>query len=367
MTTHAQGIIVRSAGGPPFLEDFTVDDPGPGEVLVRIQASGVCHTDVMYMEGLVGNDFPYLLGHEGAGIIEAVGAGVDSPKPGDFVILAWRAPCGSCRFCLIGMPNFCSSSLNAQPRMRTSDGIALTPALGLGTFCTHTVVAAKQAIPVSTLVPPAQACLIGCGVMTGVGAVLYAANVRRGSTVAVFGCGGVGVSVIQGARLAQARQIIGIDVADTKLAWAKQFGATDVIDARHSDPVEQIHELTDGLGVDYSFEAAGRADTLEQALWSRDLASTCVMIGVHGPDAAITLPLQQLFGLGGALRVSWYGDCLPSRDFPLLCDLYLKGQLMLDEVVTKRIGLGDVQRAIHDMHAGTVLRSVILPQPLGDN
>lgn len=360
MSWKAQGVVVRSAGGEPQLEDFIVDDPGIGEVLVRIQASGVCHTDYMYLEGLVSDAFPYLLGHEGSGVVEAVGPGVDAPKVGDYVILAWRAPCGVCRFCSIGRPSFCAASLNAQPRMRTSDGKVLTPALGIGTFCTHTVIAASQAIPVSTDVPPAQASLIGCGVMTGVGAALYAADVQPGSTVAVFGCGGVGVSVIQGARLAHASRIIGIDVATNKLEWAREFGATDTVDARTVDPVQRIHELTGGLGVDYSFESAGRPDTLEQAIWSRDLAGTCVMIGVHGTDASIQLPLQRFFGLGGALRVSWYGDCLPSRDFPLLCDMYLKGRLLLDQVVTKRIGLNEVSQAFRDMHEGSVLRSVIV-------
>jgi S-(hydroxymethyl)mycothiol dehydrogenase len=314
----------------------------------------------MYIDGDVGGEYPYLLGHEGAGIVEAVGPGVVTPSVGDYVILAWRAPCGQCRFCVIGQPSFCAASLNAVPKMKTSDGQLLTPALGIGTFATHTVVAAEQAIVVTRDVPPAQACLIGCGVMTGVGAALYAANVRAGSTVAVYGCGGVGVSVIQGARLAHARQIIGVDVADNKLAWARQFGATHTVDARAGDPVQRIKELTGGLGVDYAFESAGRSDTVEQALWSRDLAGTCVMIGVHGNAAALELPLQRYFGLGGSLRVSWYGDCLPSRDFPLLCDLYLKKELLLDEVVTRRIRLEDTDEAFAAMHRGEVLRSVIV-------
>ena len=181
--------------------------------------------------------------------------------------------------------------------MRTSDGITLTPALGIGTFCTHTVVAAKQAVRVSTSVPAASACLVGCGVMTGVGAALYAAGVHAGSTAAVFGCGGVGVSVIQGARLAHARTIIGVDVDEKKLQWAKEFGATHVVDARSVDPIEEIKRITEENGVDYSFEAAGRSNTLEQAIWCRDLAGICVMIGVHGPKASIELPLARFFGL----------------------------------------------------------------------
>lgn len=360
MTIQAQGVVVRQAGEPGRVEDMIVDDPGPGEVLVRIQASGVCHTDLMYRDGDVGDDFPYLLGHEGAGIVEAVGPGVQQPQVGDYVILAWRAPCGLCRFCSIGQPQLCAASLNAEKRMRTADGLTLTPALGIGTFCTHTVVADYQAIPVSPDVPPAQASLIGCGVMTGVGAALYTAGVRRGSTVAVFGCGGVGASVIQGARLARARQIIAVDVAPDKLQDARDFGATDTVDARDGDPVARILELTGGNGVDYSFEAAGRTDTLEQALWCRDLAGTCTIIGVPGPDASINLPLQQFFSRGGALRVSWYGDCLPSRDFPLLCDWYCQGELNLDEIVSRRIGLDETEEAFHAMHDGKTLRSVIV-------
>jgi S-(hydroxymethyl)mycothiol dehydrogenase len=360
MTLTARGVIVRQAGGPGRVEEFIIDDPGPGEVLVRIQASGVCHTDLMYQQGDVGDAFPYLLGHEGAGIVEKVGPGVVEPKEGDYVILAWRAPCGVCRFCRIGQLHLCAASLNAQPRMRTQDGLTLSPALGIGTFCTHTVVAAKQAVPVPRQVPPQNACLIGCGVMTGVGAALYTAGIRLGSDVAVFGCGGVGMSVIQGARLARARRIIAVDVAPEKLKAAKHFGATDTVNPHDGDPVARIKELTDGFGVNYSFEAAGRVDTLEWALWSRDLAGTCVLIGVHPLDHVLQLPVQQFFGLGGAMRVSWYGDCLPTRDFPLLCHWYLRGELQLDELVTRRIGLGDTEAAFEAMHDGKTLRSVIV-------
>jgi S-(hydroxymethyl)mycothiol dehydrogenase len=243
--------------------------------------------------------------------------------------------------------------------MRAKDGTTLTPVLGIGTFCTHTLVHADQTIPVAADLPAPQMSLIGCGVMTGVGAVFYTAQVRPGSSVAVFGCGGVGASVIQGARLAGAGTIIAVDVAPDKLASAQGFGATEVVDAREGNPVERIMALTNGHGVNYSFESAGRADTLEQALWCRDLAGVCVMIGMAGPGATLELPLQQFFGRGGSLRVSWYGDCLPSRDFPLLADWYLKGQLKLDELVSRRIGLGDTADAYHAMHDGRTMRSVI--------
>ncbi len=360
MTITGMGVVSRKAGERSQLEEILIEDPGPGEVLVRIQASGVCHTDLMYKEGKISDEFPYLLGHEGAGIVESVGEGVTTPTVGDYVILAWRAPCEQCRFCQLGQPNLCSASLNAKPRMTTkSDGQVLSPALGIGTFCTHTVVAAKQAIPVSTECPPSQACLIGCGVMTGVGAALYSANVRRGSTVAVYGCGGVGCSVIMGAKLARAGKIIAVDIAQNKLAWARQFGATDLVDASKSDPVEAIKSLTGGNGVDYSFEAVGSPQTLLQALWSRDLAGTCTLIGVPDPSMKMELPMLQFFGLGGGLKVSWYGDCLPSRDFPLLADWYRSGELDLDGVVTREIGLEDAEAAFDAMERGETLRSVI--------
>ena len=360
MPIDGLGVVSRAAGEPALVEDIVIDDPGPGEVLVRIQASGVCHTDLHYKLGNITDEYPILLGHEGAGIVEAVGAGVSEPKVGDYVVLAWRAPCGSCRFCAIGQPHLCSASLNAEPRMKTRrDNLMLNPALGIGTFCTHTVVAAKQAVPVPESCPPPQASLIGCGVMTGVGAALYSGQVRRGSTVAVYGCGGVGCSVIMGAKLAGAAKIIGVDIAANKLDWARQFGATDVVDATAGDPVEAVKAFTGGNGVDHSFEAVGTPQTLLQALWSRDLAGTCTLIGVPSPDMKVEIPMLQFFGLGGALRVSWYGDCLPSRDFPMLADWYAKGALDLDRVVTKLIKLDETEPAFEAMERGETLRSVI--------
>ena len=254
MAIRGRGIVARTPEAPVQVEELLIDSPGPGEVLVRILASGVCHTDMHIRNGKAG-PLPVLLGHEGTGIIQEVGEGVTTPKVGDKVILNWRAPCYNCRFCLIGLPNYCASSLNAKHRMHTADGLTPVPALGIGTFCTHTVVAAGQAIPIPAEAPAAQTCLIGCGVMTGVGAVLYTAGVRRGSTVAVFGCGGVGANIIQGARIASARQIIAVDLADNKLAWARTFGATHTVNPNNGDAVEQIKALTGGRGVDYSFEA----------------------------------------------------------------------------------------------------------------
>ncbi len=360
MTITARGVIARVPGEPAQVEEFTIEDPGPNEVLVRIIGSGVCHTDLGVKNGVYGTEgYPFLLGHEGAGIVEAVGPGVTSPAIGDHVILAWRAPCGVCRFCRVGQPHLCAASLNAEKRMKTHDGLTLNPVLGIGTFCTHTVVHAKQAITIDKDLPSAQMSLIGCGVMTGVGAALYSGGVKPGTSVAVFGCGGVGDSVIQGARIAGATTIIAVDVDAQKLEWAKTFGATHVINARETDPVARIKELTGGNGVNYSFEAVGRAQTIEQALWCRDLAGTCVIIGVPGTGPTLDLPLQKFFDLGGSFRVSWYGDCLPTRDFPMLADWYKEGKLLLDEVVTRTVSLEETEEAFHAMERGETLRSVI--------
>jgi S-(hydroxymethyl)mycothiol dehydrogenase len=359
--TIARGAIARNPGEPASIEEFTIDAPGPGEALVRLLASGVCHTDLSAKNGVFGTEgFPFLLGHEGSGVVEQVGEGVVNVKPGDHVILAWRAPCGNCRFCLVGQPHLCAASLNAEKRMRTTQGETLTPVLGIGTFCTHTLVHSKQCVPIHQGLPPEQMSLIGCGVMTGVGAALYSAGVRPGTSVAVFGCGGVGDSVIMGAKLAGATTIIAVDVDPRKLEWAKGFGATHTVNPRDGDPVAQVKELTGGHGVNYSFEAVGKPETTTQAIFSRDLAGTCVIIGVAGPQSQIeNLPLGKFFDLGGALRVSWYGDCLPTRDFPLLATWYQQGQLDLDGVVTRVIDLDDVEEAFHAMERGETLRSVI--------
>ena len=361
MATTARGAIARIPGDPVSIEEFTIDDPGPNEVLVRILASGVCHTDLGVKSGTYGTDgFPFLLGHEGAGVIEAVGPGVTRHMVGDHVILAWRAPCGNCRFCRAGQPNLCAASLNAEKRMRAADGTLLNPVLGIGTFCTHTLVHADQAVAYDPALPAAQMSLIGCGVMTGVGAALYAAGVRPGTSAAVFGCGGVGDSVIAGAQLAGATTIIAVDVDPRKLEWAREFGATHTVNPRDGDPVAQIKALTAGHGVNYSFEAVGIPETWDQALWCRDLAGTCIMIGVPGPGKSLTLDLQRFFDLGGRVGVSWYGDCLPTRDFPMLADWYRQGRLNLDRILTRTISLEQTDEAFEAMKRGETLRSVIV-------
>ena len=356
----ARGVIAREPGQPGVVEEFTIDPPGAGEALVRILASGVCHTDLSAKNGVFGTEwFPFLLGHEGAGIVERVGEGVTNVAPGDHVILAWRAPCGQCRFCLVGQPHLCAASLNAEKRMRTMDGLTLTPILGIGTFCTHTLVHSRQCVPYDPALPAEQMSLLGCGVTTGVGAALNSADVKPGTSAAIFGCGGVGNSIIMGCRLAGATTIIGVDIDPRKLEWARQFGATHTVNPSEGDPVAAIKEITGGHGVNYAFEAVGRSETVEQAIFCRDLAGTCVIVGVCGPGVTIDLPVGKFFDLGGNLRVSWYGDCLPTRDFPLLAEWYRQGQLDLDRVVTRVISLEESEEGFHAMERGETLRSVI--------
>lgn len=358
---RARGVVVREAGGPLAVEDLELDGPGPGEVLVRLLASGVCHTDLHVALGRSGRDFPYLLGHEGCGVIESVGPGVDPERAGERVVLCWRAPCGRCRFCLRGEPELCADVQTPATRARSAvDGAELTPVLRLGTFTTHTVVTADQAIAVDADLPPEAGCLIGCGVTTGVGSALRTAGVAAGSSVAVFGCGGVGTSVIQGARLANAGRIIAVDLSPAKLELAMRFGATDAVDASAGDPAERVRALTGGRGVDYAFDVVGVPDTFRQALDACDQSGTCVLVGVPPAGSEVTMPMSALFGHRRRVLVSWYGNCLGTRDFPLLARWYREGRLRLDELVSDRIGLDDVGRAFEAMHHADRLRSVIV-------
>jgi S-(hydroxymethyl)mycothiol dehydrogenase len=360
MAVSVQGVIARAKGAPVEVTTILIPEPGPGEALVRVQACGVCHTDLHYKEGGIGDDFPYFLGHEAAGVVEEVGAGVTDVAPGDFVILNWRAVCGQCRACRRGRPWYCFNTHNASQKMTLADGTPLSPALGIGAFAEKTLVAAGQCTKVNPAVRPEVAGLLGCGVMAGLGAALNTAPVVRGDSVAVIGCGGVGDAAVLGARLAGAVRIIAVDVDDRKLEWARQFGATDVVNSRDTDPVERIRELTGGFGADVVIDAVGRPETYEQAFYARDLAGTVVLVGVPTPEMRIELPLLDVFGRGGALKSSWYGDCLPSRDFPALVDLHLEGRLPLDRFVSETISLGDVEKAFGKMARGEVLRSVVL-------
>ncbi len=360
MANEVRGVIARTKGAPVEIATVVVPDPGPGEALVRVQACGVCHTDLHYREGGINDEFPFLLGHEAAGVVEAVGPDVRSVAPGDFVVLNWRAVCGQCRSCRRGRPQYCFSTHNATQMMSLVDGTVLAPALGIGAFAEKTLVAAGQCTKVDSRARPESAGLLGCGVMAGLGAAMFTGEVGLGDSVAVFGCGGVGCAAIAGARLAGASRVIGVDLDARKLELATQFGATDTVNASTQDAVEALRALTDGNGADVCIEAVGNPKVMEQAFFARDLAGTLVQVGVPTPAMRIDLPMIEFFGRGGRLKPSWYGDCLPSRDFPMLIDLYLQGRLDLDRFVSETIDLEGVEEAFHRMERGEVLRSVVV-------
>ncbi|MFI8514381.1 S-(hydroxymethyl)mycothiol dehydrogenase [Streptomyces sp. NPDC085460] len=360
MPQHVRGVIAPGRNEPVRIETVVVPDPGPGEAVVRVQACGVCHTDLHYKQGGINDEFPFLLGHEAAGTVESVGEGVTDVAPGDYVILNWRAVCGQCRACRRGRPWYCFDTHNARQRMTLLDGTELSPALGIGAFAEKTLVAAGQCTKVDPAVAPEIAGLLGCGVMAGIGAAINTGNVSRGDTVAVIGCGGVGDAAIVGSRLAGAAKVIAVDIDERKLAKAKEMGATHTVDSRTGDPVEAIRALTDGFGADVVIEAVGRPETYAQAFYARDLAGTVVLVGVPTPEMRLELPLLDVFGRGGSLKSSWYGDCLPSRDFPMLIDLHRQGRIDLGAFVTETIALDEVEKAFARMHEGDVLRSVVV-------
>jgi S-(hydroxymethyl)mycothiol dehydrogenase len=358
---QVRGVVARAKGEPVAIETVNVPDPGPGEAVVVVQACGVCHTDLHYREGGINDDFPFLLGHEAAGVVESVGEGVRDIAPGDFVVLNWRAVCGDCRACDRGEPWYCFATFNADQKMTLEDGTELSPALGIGAFADKTLVHAGQCTKVDPSARPAAVGLLGCGVMAGLGAAINTGNVSRGKSVAVIGCGGVGAAAVAGSRLAGARRIMAVDVDPKKLEWATNLGATHTVNAADHDVVQAIQDLTDGFGADVVIDAVGRPETWQQAFYARDLAGTLVLVGVPTPDMKVPdLPLLDFFGRGGSLKSSWYGDCLPSRDFPMLVDLYQQGRLDLDAFVTEEIGLDDVEAAFDKMQGGGVLRSVVL-------
>src|SRR3954453_19594259 len=379
MPYEVRGVVARSKGAPVTVETIVVPDPGPGEAVVDVQACGVCHTDLHYREGGINDEVPFLLGHEAAGVVSAVGDGVTNVAVGDYVILNWRAVCGQCRACRKGELQYCFNTHNAAQKMTLPDGTELTPALGIGAFAEKTLVPSGQCTKVDPAAPPTAAGLLGCGVMAGVGAAINTGAVQRGESVAVFGCGGVGDAAIAGAKLAGATTIIAVDISDRKLEWAKKLGATHTVNSRDTDAVEAIKALTGGVGwgggtdageaikaltggfgVDVAIDAVGHPKVFEQAFYARDLAGRVVMVGVPTPDMTIELPAIEFFCRGGSIKSSWYGDCLPSRDFPMLIDLYLQGRFDLDAFVSEPIGLGNVGPGFEKRHAGGVLPSVVV-------
>lgn len=369
MAVEGKASILNNPGEPAVVEEILVDSPGPNEVLIKLSASGVCHTDLT-VKNLNGNgmSFPIVLGHEGAGIVQEVGEGVTHLAPGDPVVIAYRAPCEQCPACRRGDPRHCYMALRPQQRIhRKRDGALCSQVLRCGTFSTHTVVHAKAAIKMPKEMPLDKACLIACGVITGVGATMNTTPVFAGSRVAVIGCGGVGLSVIQGAKLQHARQIIAVDVNPVKLDWAKKFGATHVVNAKEVDPVAEVRRITeDGWdgGVEYAFEATGIPMCTEQAVKMLSYGGTATTIGFPAAHDSVTLNLGDMatgvYWNKAGLNVCHCGDALPSHDFPLLAQLYLEGQLDLDGMVTRKIALEDVEDAFHEMETGDVIRSVIV-------
>jgi S-(hydroxymethyl)mycothiol dehydrogenase len=367
---QVKGVVARGKGQPVELVTINVPEPGPGEALVQVQACGVCHTDLHYREGGINDEFPFLLGHEAAGVVEAVGPDVTSVAPGDFVILNWRAVCGECRACKRGDLQYCFNTHNATQKMTLAEGpdagTELSPALGIGAFAEKTLVAAGQCTKVDPSARAAAVGLLGCGVMAGIGAAINTGAVTRGRSVAVIGCGGVGVAAIAGSALAGASPIIAVDIDAKKLEKAKAMGATHTVDSSQVDPVEEIKRIcaqtyAGAEGADVVIEAVGRPETWKQAFYARDLAGTVVLVGVPTPDMKVPdLPLIDVFGRGGSLKSSWYGDCLPDRDFPMLVDLYQQGRFDLDAFVSEEIGIGDIEAAFDKMHHGDVLRSVVI-------
>ncbi|WKD56739.1 S-(hydroxymethyl)mycothiol dehydrogenase [Corynebacterium capitovis DSM 44611] len=363
MSDIVKGVIARAKGSPVELVDIRIPEPGPNDVIVRVQATGVCHTDLAYRDGDIADEFPFLLGHETAGTVERVGDAVTHVQPGDFVVLNWRAVCGECRACRKGDVKNCFNTHNASQPMTLEDGTALTAALGIGSFAEKTLVHEKQCTKVDPEEDPAVAGLLGCGIMAGLGAAVNTAGITRGESVAVFGLGGVGLASVAGARLAGATTIIALDLDERKCAAAEEtFGATHSICTRgmsEDEVVEAVRGLTGGFGTDVSIDAVGIQPTWRQAFYSRDLAGRLVMVGVPNMTDHVDIPAIDVYGRGGSIKPAWYGDCLPERDFPTYVDLHLQGRFPLGEFVSERIGVGDVEAAFDKMKRGEVLRSVV--------
>jgi S-(hydroxymethyl)mycothiol dehydrogenase len=337
--------VVLTELGRFGVEALDLDEPGPGELRVAIEASGVCHSDLHVVETGFNHPLPVLLGHEGAGVVEAVGEGVEKVAPGDSVVLGWRSPCGECRWCLRGARELCRTPRAAPQRMHAQAGV-LTGVFGLGTFATRLVVSADAAIRIPEGLPPEQACLLGCAVATGVGSVLKTAQVWEGARVGVIGCGAVGLCVVQGARIARASEIHAVDLDERKLETALLFGAT------HTGPAERL---------DFVFDVVGRPETVAQGIRMLGHAGTLVYIGLPQPDSEAILPLQRVFDRRMRFLVSHGGDHVPEEDFPRYAQLALDGELDLAAMVTKTIGLEDVEHAFEEMRAGDVIRSVVRP------
>lgn len=359
--TTTRAAVLREVGGPFVVEEIDLADPGPNDVRVRLAASGVCHSDLSVQNGSIPFMFPTVLGHEGAGVVEEVGPAVTRVKPGDHVVLTWMPPCRYCFWCLAGQPMLCANGLAAAlgGQYATVGGTPLVRGLGTATFAQHTLVPEGELVAIDPAVPLDLAALVGCALSTGVGAVWNTAQVAPGSSVAVIGCGGVGLSVVQGARLAGATTIVAVDPVASKLEMAKSFGATATVDGA-GDVVEGVREATGGRGADYVFEVVGRAATIKTAFASTRRGGTVVLVGAGSPAEQVTFSAMDLFVDAKTIKGCVYGSTDPDRDFPVLVELVRSGAIDASAMVTRRIGLDDVNDACAAIEAGTVARSVIV-------
>ena len=359
--------IVYDGERAEVVKNLEVRAPGPREVLVRMAAAGVCHSDLSVVDGTIPWPSPAVLGHEGAGVGEEVGADVTLVKPGDHVVVATLANCGACKWCNTGHPTWCRRSMGNAAKPFTLDGEPAWNFAATSSFAERTVVQEIQAVPISPDVPLTSACLIACGVITGVGAVLNRAKVADGQTAAVFGVGGVGLNVIQGLRLANASRIIAVDTVVSKEALARQFGATDFVDASAGDAAEQIRAMLPpekapfgAGGLDWAFECVGHPAVLKSAVETLDWGGTCVVVGVPARSAELSVPIAPIVHVDRTIMGTRYGSARPQHDIPLLVHLYLEGKLMLDELVSQTYPLEQFDAVVGDMHDGRLARGVLV-------
>ena len=353
--------VLYEPNTPLVIEDLELGEPASGEMLVKIMASGVCHSDWHVVKGeWTRHPLPTVLGHEGAGVVEAVGPRVTNVRPGDHVILSWKPSCGLCEMCQKGWPNLCYHPLTGATAHVSSTGTEINRLAGLGTFAAYTIVPEVAAVRIDKDIPFPQAALVGCGVTTGVGAAINTAGVQPGTTVAVFGAGGVGLNCIQGSAIAGATMIIAVDLLDNKLDMAREFGATHGVNSSRDDPVERILELTGGVGVHYAFEAIGLAEApFVQSIQCTRRRGITVWVG-HAPDnTPVTIDARELMQEKTVIA-SMYGSARPHIEFPRLLDLYRVGKLRLDELVTRTFPLEEVDTAFEALGQGEVARSVLL-------
>jgi S-(hydroxymethyl)glutathione dehydrogenase/alcohol dehydrogenase len=354
--------VLEASGEPLQMREIVLFEPSPSQVVVRIVASGVCHSDLSVVRGTFPFIFPTVLGHEGSGVVESVGEAVTRVAPGDHVVLTWMPPCRECFYCLSGQPVLCEIGLAEAigSSYATVDGVPLVRGLGVAGFATHTLVPERSVVKIPEEADLELAALIGCALSTGVGAVFRTARVAPGSSVAVVGCGGVGLSVIQGAKIAGASRIIAVDRLAAKLDLARSLGATDVVDASSVDAVEGVREITRGRGADYTFEVVGVSATISQAFAMTRRGGMCVLVGAGSPSDEVRFNAMELFLDMKTLTGCVYGSTDPDRDFPALVEMIESGAIDAPLLITKRIGLDDINDALDSMEAGVGARSLVV-------